>query len=80
MANQMTIPDDRFIAFRVRFELKRQKRSQAALARDLDVTEHYLSRRVRGEVPFSAAELVRVAEALDVDVTVFFPQRQERAS
>lgn len=71
-ASQSTIIDDHYLAAMVRAALLRSGKSQAALARELDVTEHYLSRRMRGEVPFSAVELATIAEVLGVRVEAFY--------
>ncbi|MEU9022358.1 hypothetical protein [Actinomadura sp. NPDC048394] len=75
MVMQMTVVDDRFIAYRVRVELSRQKRTQRWLARQLDEQPMWLNRRLVGEdlVPFTVTEIARVAQALGVDVLVFFP-------
>lgn len=59
---------DETVAARVRAELTRKKVSQAQLARQLHVTDMYLCRRLKADVPFGAVELVAVAEALDVPV------------
>ena len=80
--SQMTIQDDRFIGFRVKYELERQDLTQAWLARNLSATDMYIGRRIRGEVPFGAVELAQVAQLLGVEITVFFPPATpgERAS
>lgn len=76
MTTQTTVMDDQFVAFRVRYELKKQDRSVRELARELDMPPSSMHRRVTGETPFSAVEIAQVAQVLDVDVTVFFPPRK----
>jgi len=73
MSKQNAILDDDFVAFRVRYEMKRQARGMRELARELGMKPSYLHRRVHGEVPFSAVELAKTAEILGVEIGVFFP-------
>lgn len=81
MNGQIEVIDDQFIAFKVRYRLGEKKITQAAVARELGVSEFYVSRRVRGEVPFSAVELGKVAVFLGVEIAYFFPPvLSERAS
>ncbi|GAA0286939.1 hypothetical protein GCM10009527_098050 [Actinomadura nitritigenes] len=83
MTTQTGIFDDRFVAFRVRYELERQKRKQTWLAAELGQPRDWLNRRLSGPqpVPFTVTEIARIAEILGVDVTVFFPPApRERAS
>lgn len=81
MTTQTAIMDDRFVAYRVQVELTRQKKSQRWLARALDEKPNWMNRRMRAEVPFTVTEIARVADVLDVEVTVFFPPvPSERAS
>lgn len=56
------------VAAKVRARLSERRMSQRALARRLSRGEVYVSRRLRGEVPFSAVELAHVAQILDVPV------------
>ncbi|MBO2459358.1 helix-turn-helix domain-containing protein [Actinomadura violacea] len=81
MVEQNEVIDDQFIAYKVRYRLSQQKVTQVALAKELGVSEFYVSRRVRGEVPFSAVELGKVAVFLRVEIAYFFPPiLSERAS
>lgn len=81
MTTQTTVLDDQFVAFRVRYELRKQGRSGRELARELDIPSSSFHRRLSGETPFSAVEIGRIAEILGVDPTVFFmPVRTERAA
>lgn len=58
-------------AVEVRAELARQRKSASALAKDLGVSDMYMSRRLNGRVPFDLAEIERVAAALAVPVQQF---------
>lgn len=58
-------------ATEVRAEMGRQRITGAALARALEVSDMYISRRLSGDVPFDLAEIERVAAALGVPVTRF---------
>ena len=60
------------IAASVRAELGRAKTTARRVARDLEWDYPKLIRRVSGEVPFSAAELGRIADYLGVPVTRFY--------
>jgi transcriptional regulator with XRE-family HTH domain len=62
----------RIVAGEVRAWLARRQRSGRSAALELGWTEPYLSRRLTGAVPFDVADLARLAELLDVPVTVFF--------
>lgn len=63
----------RHIAREVRVEMVRQELSQQALAERLGWDQRRVSRRLTGEVPFGAVELVEVATALGVPVTQLLP-------
>ena len=77
MTTQTSIVDDRFVAFRVRYELERLGKAQAELAREMDRPRDWLNRRLAGDpVPFTAVELARVAEVLGVEISVFFPPKE----
>lgn len=82
METQTSISDGRFAAYQVRVQLKRQRRSQAWLAREMDKGVQWMSRRVRGEVAFRTDEIEKVAEILGVEPACFFPpaRPQVRAS
>lgn len=59
------------VGARVKAELKRQGLTQTALAHELDTTDNFVSRRLRGEVDFSLTEITTVAEVLHVPVEQF---------
>ena len=59
---------DQGIAAAVRAEMARQMRKQDDLAAVLGVAQQAVSRRLRGDMPWRAAELVVVAHWLDVPV------------
>lgn len=59
------------VGARVKAELKRQGLTQSALAHELDATNNFVSRRLRGEVDFSLTEITTVAEVLHVPVEQF---------
>lgn len=67
------------IAARVRGKAAEQRVSWKALAADTKINYSSLVRRMRGEVDFTATELVQVAEALDVDLGVLLPPREREA-
>lgn len=52
----------------VRAEMAREGVTQTALANSLGRSQSGLSKRLRGVVPFSVADLVDIAEVLGVDV------------
>lgn len=52
----------------IRGEMKRRKISQAALARQLGVTQQTVSRRLNGEVPFDTKEIETIAGILGLRV------------
>ena len=62
-----------YVAAEVRAEMGRQDRDNAWLAKQLDVSEMWVSRRLRGKIRFSADDVVRVAAALDVPPAQFLP-------
>lgn len=82
METQTPVVDGDYVAFRVRHELKRKRKSVRKLARELGVTPSYMQRRVSGRVPFRTDEIQEVADLLGVEVAAFFPppQMQARAS
>jgi transcriptional regulator with XRE-family HTH domain len=63
--------DQRHIAAAIRAELGWQNLSQANLARSLEWTEVYLSRRLTGQVPFTLADISAIAEQLGVPPSKF---------
>lgn len=62
-----------FVAAEIRAELGRQSKSNAWLASKLDVSEMWVSRRLRDVTDITVADLERIAAALDVPVTNFLP-------
>lgn len=64
--------ETRVVLGEVKAELARQNLSGRALAKMIDTSPIYVSRRLSGEVPISVADLTRVAGVLQVPVTQFF--------
>ena len=60
------------IAAEVRAELARRKPSGVRVARSLGWTQNYISRRLSGTVPFDAADLLAIADLIDVPAGTFF--------
>lgn len=77
MATDLTDRLSGRIAAEVRAELARQAITQQELGERLGYTQWWVSRRVTGLTPFTAAEIIRVAEVLGVPVTNFLvtPER-----
>src|ERR1022692_4135759 len=65
----------RVIAAEVRAELARKQLSGVRAARALGWTQNYISRRLSGTVPFDVADLIALANLLEVPVTTFFPDQ-----
>lgn len=53
-------------AANIRAELGRQDKSRAAFAREMGVSEMWLSRRINAQTPITVDDLARIADALDV--------------
>src|SRR6266576_158045 len=63
---------DQLIAAEVRAEMARQHVTQTELAREVfGMLPHFIQPRCAGAVPFSAVELLKVADYLGVDVVQF---------
>jgi hypothetical protein len=63
---------DQLIAAEVRAEMARQRVSQTKLAREVfQAYPQFIQARCSGAVPFTAVELLKVADYLDVDVVQF---------
>lgn len=62
------------IAANIRAELGRQNKTRAALAREMGVTEMWLSRRVNAQTPFTVDDLATIAAALDVTLADLLPE------
>jgi len=68
----MAATPDQLIAAEVRAEMARQRTSQTQLARDVFHTyPMFVHARVTGQVPFTAWQLLQVADYLHVDVCQF---------
>lgn len=67
---------DSEVAFRVREQMRKARVSQTLLGKRLGVHQTYMSRRVRGEVPFSIDELAAIAQIVDCPITAFLPERR----
>ena len=63
------------IAGEVRAEVARQNASQTELAKWLGLHQTGVSKRLQGRIPFSAAELLLVADFFDVPVNQFYAAR-----
>lgn len=68
------------IAAEVRAELARRQLSGIKTAKRLGWTQNYIATRLRGDVPFSIADLTAVADLLGVPVTSFFPSTSAGSS
>lgn len=64
----------------VRVLLLRQRRSQADLARALELSPAAIGRRLTGEVPFDVNELEAIADMLGVPLATFLPADPAKAS
>jgi transcriptional regulator with XRE-family HTH domain len=60
------------VAAEVRAELARQQLSGVRAAKALGWTQNYISVRLRGVVPFDVADLIKIADLLEVPVETFF--------
>lgn len=60
------------VAAEVRAEMARQQLSGVKAARELGWTQHYISTRLRGSVPFDVADLLAIAQLLKVAPGQFF--------
>lgn len=69
-----TEPIAQGIADEVRSMMARKRITGKSVAARLGITEMAFSRRARGEVEFSASEIVLVAQALDCPVDDLLPQ------
>lgn len=62
------------IADRVRGVAAEKRFTQTRIASTLTLARSSVGQRMTGQVPFSAAELVVLANAMEVPVQRFFPQ------
>ena len=72
-ARSMPSPLNDAVAAEVRAEVARQALTQQQLADRLGEGQWWVSRRLTGDVAWEIADLMRVAEALGVQVTQFIP-------
>jgi len=68
------------VAAEVRAELARQQLSGVRAARALGWTQNYLSVRLRGDVEFGVTDLVKIADLLEVPVSMFFDVKGARVN
>lgn len=68
---------DGAIAEEVRAQMARKRISGRQLARTLDWNAMYLSRRLSGQLPFTVADLYRIAAFLEVPLSALLPSRYE---
>lgn len=61
------------VAAEVRAEMGRQRKTQAELAKTLDITAATAARRLDGSVPFDVLELLTVARWLGVSTEQLLP-------
>ncbi|MEV4271978.1 helix-turn-helix domain-containing protein [Micromonospora aurantiaca (nom. illeg.)] len=66
------------VAEEIRAQLGRKQMSGAKLARAIDQSEMYVSRRLRGETAFDLDDLERIADVLGVTVTDLMPSAKVR--
>jgi len=60
------------VAAEVRAEMARRQLSGVRAARRLGWTQNYISRRLSGTVPFDVADLLAIAQLLEVPAAKFF--------
>ena len=60
------------ISLAIRGELARRDMTQRELAGLLCMSQQALSRRLRGDVPFTAAEVARIARTLNVGIEALY--------
>ena len=77
MVNIAKLPDREspagYVAGEVRAHLARQGWSGSRLARELQITQAAMSRRLTGDIAFDAAELIEIGRLLGVHPGAFFP-------
>lgn len=64
--------EDQAIATKVRVELARRNIKQNAVAKAIGMSQQSFNNRVKGSVPFSAAELLLVASVIDIPAEELF--------
>ncbi|WP_243063236.1 helix-turn-helix domain-containing protein [Humibacter sp. RRB41] len=73
MQDELTV-----IADRVRGIAAEKRKDQKAVAAVLEISRQSVNQRFLGRIPFTGPELLRLADAWDVDVARFFPARDEQ--
>jgi transcriptional regulator with XRE-family HTH domain len=68
---------DQLIGERIHYLMWRRRMTQGQLATRLGLTQTGVSKKVHGERPWFARELLGVAEALDTQVSALLPTRDE---
>ena len=63
----------RTIADRVAAEITRSGQYKTSVAKRSDISQATFSRKINAQTDFTIPELVRVADVLDVDWTIFLP-------
>jgi len=73
----MKTPLQQRVAEEIRVELARRRMSARQLALMTGWSPMYVSRRLRGQLPFTIADLDDVASALDIPVTRLLPRSED---
>ena len=66
------MPTPEAIAANVRAEMARRRLRAVTVAAELGMSQPAMSRRLSGEVPFTAIEVYRLAQILDVPIESLF--------
>lgn len=75
MREQHSTAVNRDVGARVHTAMWRSRVTQAQLGQILGVSQSVVSKRLRGVAPWSVADLVLVAQALDVEVVELLPRQ-----
>lgn len=78
LKSELADPVDVTVGTRIRFTRKMRNRSQQALAEAIGVSFQQVQKYERGANRVSASMLVRIADALEVDITDLFGRRSAR--
>jgi transcriptional regulator with XRE-family HTH domain len=68
---------DQLIGERIHHLMWRQRMTQARLAKVLGITQTGISKKIHGDRPWFASELLDVAAALNTQVTALLPENEE---
>ncbi|MBM4525143.1 helix-turn-helix domain-containing protein [Rhodococcus hoagii] len=71
--------EDQQIAKLAKWAIRVAGHSQREVADALGISESTMTRRLCGEQPFTAKELMRLARFLDVDLSTFYPSGVDAA-